>query len=145
MTTAGIGRSAYIDIAGYQQAPHGQETATLLGLNTTTGGGATQAAGVTSLVVSSSTGWAAGSCWILDGPYSQIVTVTGSADSTHLTLAGTGTAYAHAAGVSVSQAGASGCLAATILRACGIIENYCQQGSMGGDRSLYAVARTERW
>lgn len=145
MTTTGLGRSAYIDIAGYQQAPHGQETASLLGLNTTTGGGTTQAAGATSLVVASSSGWVAGRAWILDGPTSEIVTVTGSVDGTHLTLAAPGTVFAHAAGVSVSQAGAQGCLAATILRASGIIENYCQQGSSGGDRSLFALTRTERW
>ena len=141
--TTGLGLSAYIDIAGYQQAPHGQETASLLGLNTTTSGG-TQAAGTTALVVASSTGWAAGSAWILDGPTSEVVTVTGSADSTHLTLAAPGTQFAHAAGVSVSQAGTAGSLAATILRASAAIENYCQQGSSGGDRSLYALTRTER-
>jgi len=143
--TTGLGLSAYIDIAGYQQAPHGQETATLLGLNTTTGGGATQAAGTTSLVVASSASWAAGACWILDGPISEVVTVTGSADGTHLTLAAPGTVFAHAAGVSVSQAGTAGSLAATILRASAAMENYCQQGSAGGDRSLFALARSERW
>lgn len=142
--TTGLGRSAYIDIAGYQQAPHGQETASLIGLNTTTGGSSTQAAGATSLVVVSSTSWAAGPAWILDGPTSEIVTVTGSADATHLTLAAPGTQFSHAPGVSVSQAGTAGCLAATILRACGGIESYCQQGDAGGDRSLYALARTER-
>lgn len=154
MTTAGLGRSAYIDIAGYQQAPHGQETASLLGLSTTTGGSTTQAAGTTSLVVASASGnasWVAGAAWILDGPTSEVVTVTGSADGTHLTLAAPGTQFAHAPGVSVSQAGSAGCLAATILRACGWIENYCQQGASSGsgasagDRSLFALSRTERW
>ena len=149
--TTGLGRSAYIDIAGYQQAPHGQETASLLGLSTTTGGGSNQPAGTTSLVVASASGnasWTAGPAWILDGPTSEIVTVTGSADGTHLSLAAPGTAFAHAPGVSVSQAGSAGCLAATILRACGWIENYCQQGASAGsagDRSLYALSRSERW
>lgn len=142
--TTGLGRSAYIDIAGYMQAPHGQETASLLGLNTTTGGASSQPVGTTALVVVSSVSWAAGSAWILDGPTSEIVTVTGSVDGTHLTLASPGTQFSHAPGVSVSQAGSAGCLAATILRACGSIENYCQQGDSGGDRSLYALARTER-
>ena len=147
-TTAGLGRSAYIDIAGYQEAPHGQETASLLGLSTTTGGVSTQPAGTTALVVvsaSANASWTAGPAWILDGPTSEIVTVTGSADGTHLTLAAPGTAFAHAPGVSVTQAGANGCLAATILRACGWIENYCQQGASAGDRSLYALTRSERW
>jgi hypothetical protein len=31
------------------------------------------------------------------------------------------------------------------LRASAFVENYCQQGSSGTDRSLFAVARTERW
>ena len=145
MTTAGLGLSAYLDIAGYQQAPHGQETASLLGLNTTLGGAGSQPAGTTALVVASSAGWAAGPLWLLDGPISEVVTVTGSVDGTHLTLAAPGTAFAHAAGVSASQAGTAGSLAATILRASAAIENYCQQGSAGGDRSLFALSRSERW
>lgn len=143
--TAGLGLSAYIDVPAYQRAPHGQEIASLLGLNTTLGGSATQAAGTTSLQVVSSTGWASALAWILDGPYSEVVTITGSADGTHVTLAAPGTAFAHAAGVSISQAGASGALAEVILRASAWIENYCQQGASGGDRSLFAIQRTERW
>lgn|SRR5487761_2381684 len=146
MTTPGLGLSAYIDVPTYQRAPHGQEIASLLGLNTTLGGGATpQAAGTTALIVASSTGWSAGPAWLLDGPSSEVVTVTGSADGTHLTLTAPGTAFAHASGVSISQAGAQGCLAEVILRASAWIENYCQQGTSGGDRSLFALTRTERW
>jgi hypothetical protein len=70
--------------------------------------------------------------------------VTGSADSTHLTLAAPGTLWPHAPGVSISQAGAAGSLAETILRASAWMEGYCQQGT-AGDRSLYALSRTERW
>jgi hypothetical protein len=145
--TTGLGFSAYIDISDYQEAPHGQEIVSLLGLSTTTNG-ATQPAGTTALVVvstSANASWTAGLAWILDGPASEIVSVTASPDGTHLTLAAPGTQFAHTAGVSVSQAGASGCLASTILRACGALENYCQQGASGGDRSLYALTRSERW
>lgn len=142
--TTGLGLSAYIDVPRYQRTAAGQEIASLLGLATTTNG-ATQPAGTTALVVASSTSWAAGPAWILDGPTSEVVTVTGSADGTHLTLAAPGTQFSHAAGVSISQAGAAGCLAETILDASSWIENYCQQGTAATDRSLFAVARTERW
>ena len=138
-----LGLSAYIDVPAYLRSAANQETASLLGLNTTTAG-ATQAAGTTNLQVASSTGWAAGSLWILDGPNSEVVQVTGSADGTHLTLAAPGTAFAHAAGTSASQAGSAGALAELIVRASAWIEGYCRQG-VPGDRSLYALARTERW
>jgi hypothetical protein len=138
-----LGLSAYIDVPTYLRAAANQETASLLGLNTTTTGPA-QAAGTTSLQVAAATGWAAGAVWILDGPNSEVAQVTGSPDGTHLTLAAPGTTFAHAAGVSVSQAGTAGALAEVILRASGWIENYCQQG-VPGDRSLYATTRTERW
>ena len=143
--TTGLGLSAYLDVPAFQRAPHGQEIASLLGMNTTLGGSSSQPVGTTSLVVTASTGWAAGPAWLLDGPISEIVTVTGSADGTHVTLAAPGTAFAHNAGVSISQAGTAGSLAEVILRASSWIENYCHQGAAGGDRSLFALARTERW
>lgn len=136
--------SAYLDILGYLCSAANQETASLLGLNTTTAG-ASQPAGTTSLAVASSSGWAAGPAWLLDGPSSEVVQVTGSSDGTHLTLAAPGTAQAHAAGVSVSQGGSAGALAELILRASAWIEGYCQQGSAATDRSLFAATRTERW
>jgi hypothetical protein len=135
--------SAYLDVPGYLRSAANQETASLLGLNTTTG--ASQPAGTTSLAVASSTGWAAGPAWLLDGPSSEMVQVTGSADGTHLTLAAPGAALAHGAGVSISQGGTAGALAEIILRASAWIEGYCQQGSPATDRSLYAATRTERW
>lgn len=138
------GISAYLDVAGYLRAATNQETASLLGLNTTLGGATTLAAGTASLPVAASTGWLAGSLWLLDGPWSEVVQVTGSADSTHLTLAMPGTRWPHAPGVSASQAGAAGSLAETILRASAWIEGYCQQGT-SADRSLYALSRTEQW
>lgn len=144
MTTVGLGRSAYLDVPAYLRAPANQETASLLGMNTTICA-STQPAGTTALQVASSTGWAAGLAWILDGPTSEIVTVTGSADGTHVTLAAPGTQFDHAPGVSISQAGTKGSLAEVILRASAWIENYCQQGTSGGDRSLFALSRTERW
>jgi hypothetical protein len=143
-----LGTSAYLDVPGYLRAPAGQETASLVGLNTTLGGAGTIAAGTTALPVASSTGWAAGPLWILDGPYSELAQVTGSPDGTHLTLAAPGTAFAHAggtAGVSTSQAGSGGSLAEALLRASAWIENYCRQGSATTDRSLFAVSRAERW
>ena len=143
--TATLGWSAYIDAPAYLRAATNQETASLLGLNTTIGGSGALPPGATSLPVASSTGWAAGPLWLLDGPYSEVAQVVGAPDGTHLTLAAPGTQWPHAPGVSASQTGADGALAEIILRASGWIENYCQQGGSAGDRSLYAVSRTERW
>lgn len=140
--TTGSGFSAYIDVATYLRAATNQETASLLGLNTTLT--ASVAAGATMLPVGASANWAAGTLWLLDGPSSEVVQVLGAADATHLTLAAPGTQLVHAAGVSASQAGSAGALAETIARASGWIESYCQQGA-GADRSLFALSRTERW
>ena len=147
--TAGLGLSAYLDVPSYQRAPHNQEIASLLGLNTTLGGSVPQPAGTTALLVVASAGWSIGPAWILDGAVSEVVQITGSVDGTHVTLAAPGTLFAHTAGVSISQAGTAGSLAEVILRASAWVENYCQHGgpagAYGGDRSLFAVARTERW
>jgi hypothetical protein len=141
---ASIGYSAYLDVPGYLRAATNQETASLLGLTTALAGAGTLAAGAVSLPVIASSGWAAGPVWLLDGPYSEVTQVTGSADSTHLTLAAPGTLWPHAPGVSVSQAGTGGSLAEAILRASAWMEGYCQQGT-AADRSLYALCRTELW
>ncbi len=139
-----LGAGAYIDVPAYLRATTNQETASLLGLNTTLGsGGAT--AGATSLPVAASAGWAAGPLWLLDGPYSEVVPVTSSAYGTHVTLAAPGTLFAHAGGIAASQAGTAGALAELILRASAWIEGYCAHGSLATDRSLFAVARSERW
>ena len=106
--TTGLGISTYIDVPTFLRAPANQETASLLGMNTTLG--SSQPAGTTNLQVASSTNWSAGLAWILDGPTSEVVTITGSADGTHVTLAAPGTAFAHGAGVSISQAGSKGSL-----------------------------------
>ena len=143
--SASLGASAYVDVPTYLRAATNQETASLLGLNTTVGGVSAVPAGSTNLPVAASTGWFAGPLWLLDGPFSEVVQVTAAPDGTHLTLAAPGTQFAHAPGVSASQAGASGALAETLLRASGWIEGYCQQGASAGDRSLYAVSRFERW
>jgi hypothetical protein len=143
MTAAGY-TSAYLDVPGYLRAATNQETASLLGLTTTLGGAATLAAGALSLPVLASAGWAAGPLWLLDGPWSEIVQVTGSVDSTHVTLATPGTRWPHQLGISASQAGSSGALAETILRASAWMEGYCQQGT-STDRSLFALSRTEQW
>lgn len=136
------GLSSYLDVPAYLRSAANQETASLLGLNTTITGA--PAAGTTNLPVAASLGWATGLAWILDGPSSEVVVVTGSADGTHVTLAAPGTALAHANGASFSQAGTAGALAELILRASAWIEGYCQQG-VSGDRSLFAATRTERW
>ncbi|HKW22924.1 MAG TPA: hypothetical protein VJO13_16175 [Ktedonobacterales bacterium] len=136
--------SAYLDVPGYLRAATNQETASLLGLNTTLGGATILAAGAVSLPVAASAGWSVGPIWLLDGPWSEVAQVTGLADSTHLTLAAPGTLWPHTPGISVSQGGAAGSLAETILRASAWMEGYCQQGT-AADRSLYALSRTEQW
>jgi hypothetical protein len=142
--TAAVYTSAYLDVPGYLRAATNQETASLLGLTTTLGGAVTLAAGALSLPVLASAGWAAGPLWLLDGPWSEVVQVTGSADSTHVTLSTPGTRWPHQPGISASQAGSAGALAKTILRASGWMEGYCQQGT-STDRSLFALSRTEQW
>ncbi|HEX6542148.1 MAG TPA: hypothetical protein VF040_10375 [Ktedonobacterales bacterium] len=136
--------SAYLDVPGYLRAATNLETASLLGLNTALGGTETIAAGTASLPVASSSGWVAGPLWLLDGPWSEVVQVAGSADSSHLTLAAPGTRWSHEPGVSASQAGVAGSLAEAILRASAWLDGYCQQGTPA-DRSLYALSRTEQW
>ena len=133
--------NAYLDIGDVLRAGANQETASLLGLNSTLTAGASVDA--LTLTVASSTGWAAGPVWLLDGPYSEVAQVTAAPSGTSLTLAAPGAAYAHAAGVSVSQAGTAGALAETILRASAWVENFCRQGTPN-DRSLFAMARVER-
>lgn len=143
--SATLGASVYVDVPTYLRAATNQETASLLGLNTTVSGASATPAASTTLPVAASTGWAVAPLWLLDGPYSEVVQVTAAPDGTHLTLAAPGTQFAHAPGVSASQAGASGALAEILLRASGWIEGYCQQGASASDRSLYAVSRFERW
>jgi len=138
------GRSAYLDVPGYLLATTGQETASLLGLNTLVAASDT-VAGTVTLTVTSSSGWQPGPLWLLDGPASEIVQVTSAPDATHLILANPGTEFAHAAGVSASQQGSGGGLAEILLRASAWIENFCQQGSSATDRSLFASQRSERW
>lgn len=140
-----LGASAYIDVPDYLRAATNVETASLLGMNTVIGGGATVAAGTVTLPVAASAEWTAGPLWLLDGPYAEMVQVTGAPDGTHLTLAAPGTLFAHAPGVSATQAGSGGAIAEVLLRASAWIEGYCRQGAAAGDRSLFAASRTERW
>jgi hypothetical protein len=134
--------SAYVDVGEYLRAATDQETASLLGLNTALV--APVVAGMTPLPVVASAGWAPGPVWLLDGPYSEVAQVVTAPDGVTLTLAAPGTQQAHAAGVSVSQAGTSGALAEIILRASAWVESYCRQGTPGS-RSLFALPRVERW
>lgn len=140
-----LGASAYLDAPGYLRATTGQETASLVGLNTTLGGAGSIVAGTTTLAVVASAGWAAGPLWLLDGPWSEVVQVTAAPDGTHLSLAAPGTQFAHLAGLAATQAGAGGSLGEIILRASAWMETFCQQGSAVGDRSLFALSRTKRW
>ena len=133
--------SAYLDIGDYLRAATNQETASLLGLNTTLASGV--AAGALTLPVASSVGWVAGPIWLLDGPWTEVAQVVSAPDSATLTLAAPGLVQAHATGVSASQAGPAGALAETLLRASAWVENYCRQG-VAGDRSLFALPRVER-
>ncbi|HEU0026405.1 MAG TPA: hypothetical protein VFQ25_04755 [Ktedonobacterales bacterium] len=135
-------QNAYLDTGEYLRATTNQETASLLGLNTMLT--ASVAPGATALPVTASAGWAAGPLWLLDGPYSEVVQVVTAPDGVTLTLAASGVALAHAAGVSASQAGQSGALAEIILRASAWAENHCRQGAPGS-RSLFALPRMERW
>lgn len=141
MTLAGS-VSAYLDVGEYLRAATNQETASLLGLNTTLSGGVV--AGITALGVAASAGWAPGPLWLLDGPYSETVQVVNAPDGVTLTLAAPGVTQAHGAGVSASQAGTAGALAEIILRASAWAESYCRQGAPGA-RSLFALSRVERW
>lgn len=134
--------SAYLDIGEYLRAATNQETASLLGLNTTLA--ANVAVGVTALPVVASAGWAAGPLWLLDGPYSETVQVITAPDGVTLTLAAPGVTQAHLQGVSASQAGSLGALAEILLRASAWAESYCRQGAPGS-RSLFALSRVERW
>lgn len=141
MTAAGS-VSAYLNVGEYLRAATNQETASLLGLNTTLTAGVV--AGATALAVVASAGWAPGPLWLLDGPYSEAVQVVTAPDGVTLTLAAPGATQAHAAGVSASQAGTVGALAEIILRASAWAENYCRQGAPGA-RSLFALPRVERY
>lgn len=134
--------NAYLDVGEYLRAATGQETASLLGLNTALA--APVAVGATALSVTATAGWAAGPLWLLDGPNSETVQVIAAPDGATLTLAAPGVSQAHGATVSASQAGPSGALAEIILRASAWAENYCRQGAPG-NRSLFALARVERW
>jgi hypothetical protein len=136
--------SAYLDVPGYLRAATNQETVSLLGINTTLLGAVTIAAGAVSLPVLASARWAAGSLWLLDGPWSEVVQVTGSSDSTHVTVAAPGSRWSHAPGTSASQAGTAGALADAILWASAWMEGNCQQGT-STDRSLYAISWTDQW
>jgi hypothetical protein len=55
MTTSYV--SSYLDVPGYLRAATNQETASLLGLNTTLAGASTLAAGAISLPVAAAAGW----------------------------------------------------------------------------------------
>jgi len=141
--TALVGLSVYVDVPAYLRAATNQETASLIGLNTTLTDAAL--AGTATLAVAGSAGWAAGPAWILDGPWSELAQLVDAPDGAHVTLSAPGTRFDHGAGASLSQSGPAGALAEVILRASGWIENYCRQGAMAGDRSLFAVSRSERW
>lgn len=118
------------------------ETASIVGGRTTL---ATSClAGATSLAAVSGTTFSGTfTLWILDGPNSE--SIPGCTVSTNtITVPAPGTAYAHAAGVSLSSAGVAGCLASIIRAASADVDTFCQQGPDGGsDRTLWQKSRTE--
>jgi hypothetical protein len=137
--------SAYLDISDYvANATASIETASTLAGNTTLS--ALAALGATSLQVGSTAGFASSgtfTAWILDGANSERV-VASVTDATHLAVPA-GTAAQHASGVSVSSAGALGCLADSIARASAWIESHCRMGPDGGDGGLWQKSRTETY
>lgn len=140
--------ATYLDAPDYLANNSMQvETATLIGGNTTLA--APAVLGATALQVASTTAPtafpASGTfqAYVLDGLNSETV-VASVTDATHLSVPA-GTLAAHGTGVSVSSAGVGGCLADTIVRASRMVDSICRQGPDGSsDRSLYALARTER-
>jgi hypothetical protein len=135
--------SCYVDVPTFQNGAMGIETASLLGGNSVLASAATQ--GATSLGVVSGIGFAAGVAWVLDGPNTEIVTVS-AVSGTTLTLSA-GTLAAHNAGVCVASAGTAGSLPEILVRASGWVEGYCGQGRPGNasDLQLFALTRTERY
>ena len=138
--------SVYSDVIDYlANATAAVETATLVGGNAQLSAAA--ALGASTLSIPSANGAAFGAtfplrAWLLDGPASEVVSisaiVTGTATLAAPTLA------AHAAGTNLVSAGMLGCLADTIVRASRQVERICHQGSTGSpDLSLYAKTRSE--
>ena len=123
----------YTDVADFlANASAAIETNSLVGGNATLH--AATAAGSTSLVVdpvSSAypvSGFSTGQAWIFDGMQSEIVTITNVNTGTATLTLATGTQVAHDAGVNISSAGTSGCLARAIVDAGRKAEAYCRQG-----------------
>lgn len=138
--------SSYCDVNDFlNNGLPNSEMASLTGMNTTIAGTGALL-GATSLQVAATAGAPASpttfQAWILDGAQSEYVTASVT-DGTHLSVPA-GTLAAHAAGVSVSSSGVSGCLASLIANASALIETLCKQGFAGGDRSLWQQSRTDK-
>ncbi len=137
--------TVYTDVVDFlANAASNQETASLVGGNATLQVGVS--AGAQSLNVGTAQAFPTSpttfQAWILDGPNSEAIygcTYSGSI----LTIPAPGTAYPHAAGVSISSAGTAGCLASAIRDASALMETICQQGRDAGDRSLWQKSRVE--
>ena len=138
--------SVYSDVLDYlANATAAVETATLVGGNAQLSAAA--ALGASTLSIPSANGAAYGvafplRAWLLDGPNSEIVSIT--AITTGVATLATPTLAAHGAGINLVSAGMLGCLADTIVRASRQVERICHQGSTGNpDLSLYAKVRSE--
>src|SRR5579875_3193298 len=135
--------SCYVDVPGFVRGAMGVETASLLGGDSVLASAVTQ--GATSLSVTDGTNFAAGVGWILDGPNSEQIALSGVAGTT-LTLSA-GVQAAHGAGACVATGGTAGALPDVLVRASAWVEGYCGQGKPGNasDPQLWAQARNERY
>lgn len=135
-------QNAYLDIPTFRYLAIGANTVGLTeGESLTT---ILATAGTSSLTLASNQGFQPNSpVWILDGPNSEIVLTSSSPQGSNGVLnLSTPTLAQHGVGVSVSSAGARGCLAQIILQASGWIEGYCQQGTVS-DRGFFQKSRTQ--
>lgn len=135
--------STYSDLPDFlANSSPSQDTASLVGGNTTLSVGCAQ--GATSLTVGSVANFASSGsfpAFILDGASSEVVTASVSGASLSVPA---GTLAAHGAGASVSSAGTAGCLADLIATASAMVETKCKQGAAGLDRSLWQQSRVEK-
>jgi hypothetical protein len=137
--------NVYCDVPTFQSMAYGIPIPRLLGLNTRLA--SAQAAGNTTLNVVSSAGIInpGDMIYILDGPNSEAILtdMTNPAPTTTTIKLANPTAFTHASGISVSSPGRSGqALAALLIRASGMIESFCKQGTLT-DRGLFSKQRTE--
>lgn len=136
--------NVYTDVMTFKARTFGIPTPGLIGVNTRLQSGI--AAGVSSLpVVSSAKITQAGdNIYILDGPNTEVIPsslTTPAPDANHIALSAP-TAFTHAAGINVSSPGSKTpqALAELLIRASGMMEDYCRQGNLT-DHGLFQKSR----